>query len=78
MSNLWNLFNSQISSLLSFKDTLPNCFPINKIKPIKRLSVYAINARNILIADFAQRKEAAISFPLLLINTSIWNAIKQF
>lgn len=34
--------------------------------------------RNVLVADFAPKKEVATSFPLLLIDTSTCNVIKQF
>ena len=49
-----------------------------EIRLAKRLSVYAINATNMLVADFAQKKEDIASFSLLLTDTSTWNAITLF
>lgn len=45
---------------------------------VKRSSIYAINIRNILVADFAKRKKAIALFPLLLTDMSTYNVMKQF
>lgn len=42
------------------------------------MNVYTINVKNVLVANFAENKKAAILFPLLLTDTSTYNAIKQF
>lgn len=63
---------------VSSKDVQPDCHSVHEVRPARRSSVRAINARNMLVADFAQRKEAVASFPLLLTDTSTRNAITQF
>lgn len=78
MSNLWNLTISQISGSLLFKDTPPDRHLVCKIRLARRSSICAINARNVLVADFAQKKEAVASFPPLLTNISTRNTIKKF
>lgn len=42
------------------------------------MSIYAINKKNILVADFAGKKKATILFPSLFTDTSIHNVVKQF
>lgn len=76
MSNLWNLYDSRISGSLLFKNAPPDCCLVRKLKLARHLSICAINVRNVLVADFAQRKEAAILFPLFLTDISTCNAIK--
>ena len=55
---------------LSSKDAQPDRHPVREVRPARRSSVRAINARNVLVADFAQKKEAAASFPSLLTDIS--------
>lgn len=65
---------------LSAEDIPPNRRPVREIRPLRHrpLGVNAIDARNVLVADFAQRKETAVSFPLSLTDTSTPDAIRQF
>ena len=76
--SLWNSSDSWISGSLLFKDAPLDCLLLCEIRPAKRSSVHAINAKNMLVANFAKRKEAAASFLPLLTDTSTWNAITQF
>ncbi len=63
---------------MSSKNVPSNRRPIYKIRSAERSSIYAINARNVLVADFAKKKKIAASFPPLLTDTSTCNAMKQF
>lgn len=42
------------------------------------LSLYAINARNVLVADFIEKKKAAALFPPFFTLTITANTIKHF
>ncbi len=42
------------------------------------MSLHVINAKNVLVADCAERKKVAVSFPPLLTDTSTRNVVKQF
>lgn len=53
ISNLWNLSDSQIFGSLLFKDVPPDCVLIRKIRLVGRLNVRVINAKNVLVKDFA-------------------------
>lgn len=65
---------------LSAKDTLPDRCPAHEIRPLRHrpLAINSTYAKNMLVADFAQKKEAATSFSPLLIDTSTHDAIRQF
>lgn len=45
---------------------------------MKRSNIYAINIKNVLVADFIEWKKAATLFPPLLPDISNHNAMKQF
>lgn len=42
------------------------------------MNIYIINIRNVLVADFAEKKKATTSFPPLFTDTSTCNAVKKF
>lgn len=71
---------SGFSESLSAKDTPLNHYPVYEIRLLRYwcLGVSATDAKNVLVADFAQGKKAATSFLLSLTDTSTRDAIRQF
>lgn len=81
---IWCLFclskfsDSQISGSLFSTDAPPDCCLVHEIRLARYSSIHTIYAKNVLVADFLQRKKAAASFPLWITNKSSQNAIAQF
>lgn len=68
----------RFSGLLLAKDTLFDRYLAQKIRLLRywHLNVSATSIKNVLIADFAQKKKVTILFPLSFIDISTCNTIK--